>query len=148
MVNLLFGNLQEARRRPQQFRYNKEPFELYTDDELHVRFRFGREFINLITNLLTDDLQRKTLRNHALQPVDQLLIASFLYFFPIPRKFPLGSWMHVLPLVPHLHDRSAFHWLNSRHISFEFSQTPSSVCIRLCKHGKRPIFLLWNIRQR
>ena len=26
--------------------------------------------------------------------------------------------------------------------TFEFSQTPSSVCIRLCKHGKRFIFLL------
>ena len=93
MVDLLFGkmNLQEARRRPRQFRYNKVPFELYTDNELHVRFRFGRESINLITNLLTDNLQRKTRRNHALQPVDQVLIVSFLYFFPIPRKFPLGS---------------------------------------------------------
>ena len=51
MVDLLFGNLQEARRRPRQFRYNKVPFELYTDDELHVRFRFETESINLITNL-------------------------------------------------------------------------------------------------
>ena len=49
----MFGkiNLQEARRRPRQFRYNKVPFELYTDDELHVRFRFETESINLITNL-------------------------------------------------------------------------------------------------
>ena len=51
MVDLLFGNLQEARRRPRQFRYNKVPFELYTDDELHVRFRFETDSINLITNL-------------------------------------------------------------------------------------------------
>ena len=88
MVDLLFGNLQEARRRPRQFRYNKVPFELYTDEELRVRFRFGRESIGFITDVLTDDLQRKTRRNHALQPVDQVLIAL--------RFFASGSFLQVV----------------------------------------------------
>ena len=30
--------------------------------------------------------------------------------------------------------------------TFSFSQTPSRVCIRLCKHGKRYIFLKYNVR--
>ena len=65
------------------------PFELYTDDELHLyRYRFVREFINLITNALTDDLQHKTRRSHALQPVDQVLIA--------PRFFASDSFLQVV----------------------------------------------------
>ena len=33
----------------------------------------------------------------------------------------------------------------SRTQTFKFSQTPSHVCIRLCKHSKRFIFLKYNI---
>ena len=65
------------------------PFELYTDDELHLyRYRFVRESINLITNALTHDLQHKTRRSHALQPVDQVLIA--------PRFFASDSFLQVV----------------------------------------------------
>ena len=57
------------------------------DDELRARYRFGRNAINYITNLLHEDLVRDTKRGHALKPQQQVLIAlrffasgSFLFY--------------------------------------------------------------------
>ena len=45
------------------------------DNELRARYRFGRNSINYITNLLREDLVRDSQRGHALEPEQQVLIA-------------------------------------------------------------------------
>ena len=47
----------------------------YTDEELWARYRFSKESIQYITNLIKTDLRQKTNRSHALRPIDQVLIA-------------------------------------------------------------------------
>ena len=65
-------------RRPRNYRFNANVLN-YTDEELRARYRFGRESIQYITNLIETDLRRKTNRSHALRPIDQVLIALRFY---------------------------------------------------------------------
>ena len=75
MADLLFDINGHGQRGERRFRQ----FDDFTEDQLRVRYRFGRQSILYLTNLLADDLPRGTRRNHALRPQDQVLIA--LRFF-------------------------------------------------------------------
>ena len=80
MVDLLFGDVQRGQRRVWTLRLSQHSFiDEYTDDELCVRYRLGRESILFITDLLACYLHRDTWRNHALQPLTQVLIALRIY---------------------------------------------------------------------
>ena len=64
MANLLFFNVERGHRRPRKFRLsNNSLIDDYTDEELRARYRFGRQSILYITNLLARDLRRSTARN-------------------------------------------------------------------------------------
>ena len=78
MADLLFCDLR--RRRERRFRIGTQ-CEIYdfTDEELRVRYRFRRESILFITNLVAGDISRNTRRNHALTPLQQVLIARRFY---------------------------------------------------------------------
>ena len=84
MADLLFVNI---RRRPRQFRELID-IQNFTDEELRARYRFGRQAVGYITNLIADDLRRSTRRNHALPPLQQVLIAL--------RFFASGSFLQVI----------------------------------------------------
>ncbi|XP_068710741.1 putative nuclease HARBI1 [Montipora foliosa] len=86
MADLLFADLRHPRR-PRQF---KPPINIenFTDEELRNRFRFGRQGIGYITNLIADELRRSTRRNHALPPLQQVLIAL--------RFYASGSFLQVI----------------------------------------------------
>ncbi|XP_028415792.1 putative nuclease HARBI1 [Dendronephthya gigantea] len=60
----------------------------FNDSQLRARYRFGRNAINYITNLLYDDLVRDTQRGHALSPDSQVLIAL--------RFYATGSFLQVV----------------------------------------------------
>ena len=59
--------------------------DVYTDGEIRDRFRFRRDSINFITNLVYNDLVRPTKRNHALTVETQVL-----------RFFAFGSFQQVI----------------------------------------------------
>ena len=70
MADLLFGGLGlmpgPVRRKERKFRLCDDfSLDEYTDDELKSRYRFGRESIELLVDLLRDDLERATARNPA-----------------------------------------------------------------------------------
>ena len=66
-------------RRERHFR-NKNGLSLdLNDDELRQRYRFGREGILYLADLLREDLTRPTNRNHALTVEQQVMVA--LRFF-------------------------------------------------------------------
>ena len=46
----------------------------YDDTELRKRYRFGRETINFIVNLVQDEISPKTSRTHAVSATNQVLI--------------------------------------------------------------------------
>ena len=46
----------------------------YDDTELRKRYRFGRETINFIVNLVQDEISPKTNRTHAVSATNQVLI--------------------------------------------------------------------------
>ena len=76
-------------RRPRQYRLRESPLmDVYTDGEIRDRFRFRRDSINFITNLVYNDLVRPTKRNHALTVETQVLIAL--------RFFACGSFQQVI----------------------------------------------------
>ena len=75
MADLLFCDLRR-RRRERRFRAgNQCEIDDFTDEELRARYRFRREPILFINNLVAGDISRNTRRNHALPSLHQVLIA-------------------------------------------------------------------------
>lgn len=66
-------------RRERVFRDRTNIFEVFDEDELQRRFRFGRAGIAYLADLLRDELQHPTRRNHALSVQQQVVLA--LKFF-------------------------------------------------------------------
>jgi hypothetical protein len=60
----------------------------YTEGGLRARYRFGREALGFIVDVLRTDLERPTKRGHALSPETQVLIAL--------RFFASGSFQQVI----------------------------------------------------
>ena len=60
----------------------------FSDEELRSRYRFGRDSIEFLTEILENDLQRQTTRNHALSPTLQILVAL--------RFFASGSFLQLI----------------------------------------------------
>ena len=65
-------------RRPRNYRFNANLLN-YTDEELRARYRFSKESIQHIRNLIETDLPQKTNRSHVLRPIDQVLRALHFY---------------------------------------------------------------------
>ena len=57
-------------------------------NDVKSRFHFGRDSINYLADLLSDDLARNTARNHALSALLQVLVAL--------RFFASGSFLEVI----------------------------------------------------
>ena len=87
MADLLLG-LVVPDRREKQFRQQDMSLDNFSNEELRCRYRFGRDSIEFLTELLKDDLQRQTKRNHALTPTVQLLVAL--------RFFASGSFLQII----------------------------------------------------
>ena len=75
-------------RRERRYRPRGLNFDGLYDSELRARYRFGRNSINYIINLLREDLVRDTDRGHALEPEQQVLMAL--------RFFATGSFLQVI----------------------------------------------------
>ncbi|ROI81792.1 Protein ANTAGONIST OF LIKE HETEROCHROMATIN PROTEIN 1 [Anabarilius grahami] len=56
-----------------------KPLEQYTSEELYASFRFGRDDIKYIADLVRPTLQHQTQRSHALSVEEQCLIALCFY---------------------------------------------------------------------
>ena len=72
--NNMLGLFQQKPRRPRQYRHHPSPLlDVCTDEEIRTRYRLGRDSIHFICDLLPDDLQRPTKRNHELSVETQVL---------------------------------------------------------------------------
>ena len=60
--------------RERKFREHEIFLDDFSDEELRSRYRFGRDSIEFLTEILENDLQRQTTRNHALSPTLQILV--------------------------------------------------------------------------
>ena len=74
--------------RKRKFRQHEIFLEDVSDEELRSRYRFGRDSIEFLTEILKNDLQRQTKRNHALSPIQQILVAL--------RFFASGSFLQLI----------------------------------------------------
>ena len=63
MADFLFQLAPVQQRRPRSYRFNANLLN-YSDEELRARYRFGRESIEYITNLIEANLRRKTNSGH------------------------------------------------------------------------------------
>ena len=63
MADFLFQLAPVQQRRPRSYGFNANLLN-YSDEEHRARYRFGRESIENITNLIEADLRRKTYRGH------------------------------------------------------------------------------------
>ena len=91
MAGLLYGCVDvggRKERKKRQFRHVAFTIDGYTNEELRTRYRFGRESIMYITDLLAEDLRRNTQRNHPISPLQQVLIAL--------RFYASGSFLQVI----------------------------------------------------
>ena len=87
MADLLFP-LIDPKIRERKFQQREIDLDELTDQELRSRYRFGRESIKFLVEILKDDLQRQTRRNHALSPTLQVLVAL--------RFFASGSFLQII----------------------------------------------------
>ena len=78
MADLLFDLLPVAWQE-KKFKMHDIALANFTEEQLRSRFRFGRESIEFLVQVLREDLERQTSRNHALSPTVQVLVA--LRFF-------------------------------------------------------------------
>lgn len=91
MAGLLYGCVAgdgRKERKRRSFRHLGFTVDGYTNEELRSRYRFGRESIIYITNLLEASLRRKTKRNNPLSVLQQVLIAL--------RFYASGSFLQVV----------------------------------------------------
>ncbi|CAC5399721.1 HARBI1 [Mytilus coruscus] len=88
MADVVQWNLGPLPRKERVFR-GQDPLQMnFSDEQLRQRFRFGRESIEYISDLLRDDLQRSTSRCTALSVEEQVMISL--------RFFASGSHLHVI----------------------------------------------------
>ena len=76
MADLLLP-LIDRQIRERKFQQREIDLDQLTDEKLRRRYRFGRESIKYLVEVLKDDLQRQTRRNHARSPTLQVLVAMF-----------------------------------------------------------------------
>ena len=60
-------------RRPRNFQFRGEMADMI-DEELKTRYRFSKNSIEFIADLISEDIERDTKRNKALSPFTQVLI--------------------------------------------------------------------------
>ena len=77
-----------AIRRERVFRDRTNPLEIYDDQQLIERYRFNRQSILRLTDVLMESLESSTFRNFALTPVLKVLVAL--------RYFASGSFQGVI----------------------------------------------------
>lgn len=65
-----------------------DPLQYYTERELRSRYRFGREGIEFIVDLLADEISPATRRSHSLSAKEQILITL--------RFVASGSFLEVI----------------------------------------------------
>ena len=87
MADLLF-DLFAVPRQEKKYRIHDKDLTNFSQDELKSRFRFGRDSIIFLVELLREDLERPTSRNHAFSPTAQVLVAL--------RFFASGSFPQVI----------------------------------------------------
>ena len=74
MADLLYdcaGVYGQRKRKQREFRSIGFKIDGYTDEELGARYHFGKESIQYITDLLAENLLRKTNCNHPLSALQQ-----------------------------------------------------------------------------
>ena len=97
ILNLL-DNLDNipGQRRPRHVRERVDPLQIYDDIDLVARYRFRREDITMINDLIYNDIKHATDKNHALSPSMQLLIALRFYASGSMQRV-VGDTFHVSP---------------------------------------------------
>ena len=79
MAGIILGQLVYAQRRARTFKQRLQPTEIYSDRELVIKYRFNREGIEYVTDLIRDDVLRSTRRNHSLTATQVVCIALRFY---------------------------------------------------------------------
>lgn len=69
---LLFGNIGNAKP-PRKYRERSLTIYQLTDKELRSRYRFGRQSIVMITDLIREEILHPTQRSHSLTAETQIL---------------------------------------------------------------------------
>ncbi|KAJ8930822.1 hypothetical protein NQ314_016354 [Rhamnusium bicolor] len=61
------------------FRIRNDPFEEYSESEFRDRFRFTKDTVNYLAEIIRHDIEPTTLRNRSLSVAEQLLITLRFY---------------------------------------------------------------------
>ena len=86
MADLLYP-LIGPQMRERTFRQQEISLDEFSDEEL-CRYRFGRNSLEYLSEILENDLQPQTKRNHALTPTLQILVAL--------RFYASGSFLQII----------------------------------------------------
>ena len=70
---LRLNNLENPRKE-RVYRREVDPLECYSERELRSRYRFGREGLEFVVDLLANEISPATRRSHSLSAKEQVLI--------------------------------------------------------------------------
>ena len=100
---LNFDNTRKAR---DYYRELVDPLNHYSEEELRSRYRFGREGINFIVELLLDEIAPSTRRSHSMSTTEQVLVTL--------RFLASGSFLEVIGDTFLSYDKSTVSWVLRR----------------------------------
>ena len=86
-IHLWLNNLDNVRKE-RVYRREVDPLECYTERELRSRYRFGREGLKFIVDLLANEISPATRRSHSLSAKEQVFITL--------RFLASGSFLEVI----------------------------------------------------
>ena len=75
---LLFSNILDNAKPPRKYREQLLIIDELTDKELRSRYRFGRQSIEIITDLIREEILHPTQRSHSLSAETQVRKFFFL----------------------------------------------------------------------
>ena len=75
---LLFGNILDNAKPPRKYRERLLTIDELTDNELRSRYRFRRQSIQRITDLIREEILHPTQRSHSLSAETQVRKVFFL----------------------------------------------------------------------
>jgi hypothetical protein len=78
---LLFGNILDNTKPPRKCRERLLTIDELTGKELRSRYRFGRQSIEIITNLIREAILHPTQRSHSLSAETQTKVRKVVFFY-------------------------------------------------------------------
>lgn len=98
-IRRLLRNGERQLPRPRIFRDRTHPWDMLNDDQFIANFRFCRDAVQVIVDIISVQLERPTARSSAFSPMIQVL-ATLQYYISNARQFDVSNNTYIMSSQP------------------------------------------------